>query len=288
MATIETTSKKIEQLILSVREATNRTRTVFLFVNLSALVILIALFNTTWSWQRHINFKERPYTSYVKQVGLDSGKNESDNELRKHYADIYFERQYFTIPLLGIRISESDLTIFSPTAFLIFTTWFFFALRRENHLVSNVKTDFDKLTKKIKGDMDGTTENKDDWKILIHNLYAGCVQNFVLTTPTNNDYKKAGDRFGKNMIARPILSFLNWLPVLILLLLLYDDISEYCNKNYMKIHGSELIILDSILFLMTLLIIYQISLITILNRNTRNILKQMADEMKTGEYNYEL
>ena len=96
----ENLQKKIGLSLDGLKEATNQYRTVFVLYNLASVMIFISLFNQEYSWQENINYKQRPYKTYVERVGIDTSEA-SYNELRKHYANMYFERQFFTVPLLG-------------------------------------------------------------------------------------------------------------------------------------------------------------------------------------------
>jgi len=294
MINIDFMQKRAENQILGIKEATSRSRNVLLFLNLATLIIFISLFNVTWSWQRHTNVTERPFKTYITTVGLDKDPA-SFQELRKHYADVYFEKQYFNIPLLGIRCTESDLSIFAPVALLIFTTWFFFSLRRENHIVKGILADFEKIKAKISVMAAASADDsvllggtQDEWKILLHNLYSGCVQNFVLSTPTLKDYNDKNNADKSNLVARPIMSFLNWTPLLILASILFADVHEYVIKDFLKNNGLELLILDSFLTLISLLIAYQINVNTKISKNTREILSRMSDDVGKDLYVYEI
>jgi hypothetical protein len=294
MINIDFMQKRTDTHLTGIKEATSRSRNVLLFLNLATLVIFISLFNETYSWQRHINVNERPLDSYINTVGLD--KNDvSFKELRKHYADIYFERQFFNVPLLGIRCTESDLTIFAPIALLIFTTWLFFSLRRENHIVKNISTDFEKIKKKILAlsaapidERDIVGGNQDEWKILLHTLYSGCKQNFVLSTPTVKDYNDKNNVERSNRVARPIMSILNWTPLLILACLLLDDVKEYFSKDFMRNEGLEILILDAFLTIISLLIAYQINVNRKISNNTKSVLLSMSNDLGKNLYMYEI
>ena len=288
MTTFKIFSKRVEQHIEGIREGSNRTRNIFLFINVTALVIFVALFNATLTWQRHVNHNERGYLYYESIVKLDSVR-ESNQELRKHYADIYFDRQFFTIPLLGMRISESDLNIFAPIAMLIFTTWYFYGLRRENHTIISVKNDFDKMVEKIRNNSFSQNESADDWKVLLHNLYSGCIQSFVLSVPTAKDYKrKQSEEFNKNNIARPIMNILNWVPVVILALIFIDDVCEFPFTEYLQAEWIELTLLNVFLLVLMGIVFYQTRIIFNIINDTRKTLNEMSDTVKQADMAYTL
>jgi hypothetical protein len=241
MISFDKIQKKIDLSLDGLKEATARYRTVFVFYNLATVMIFVTLFNQEYSWQENINSIDRPYNKYVKVVGIDSDEKSFDL-MRKHYAEMYFERQFFTVPLLGIKCSGSDLAIYAPLAMIIFSTWFFFTTRSENRIVISLEGDFNKI--KNKSD-ELPIDEKDEWLLLLNYIYTGSIQRFVLNTISIKDYIKNNDPILSNEIARPILSILIWTPLLILLFVLGTDINDMIFKwETMKIHLLEFIATD--------------------------------------------
>jgi hypothetical protein len=91
--------------------AIQRSRYVFLLINVSAIIIFAAEFNAMLPWIRH--FK--------------------DNN-----ADLLRELGVIAIPFIGVKTSVFDLQINAALAMLILAIWFWFALRRENHAIGLV------------------------------------------------------------------------------------------------------------------------------------------------------
>ena len=279
---------RIDLNLSGIKDAVNRSRTVLIFFSLASLMIFVSLFNQEFTWQENVNYIHRPYNVYYKYVGIDSTA-QSFQEIRKHYADMYFDRQFFNIPILGIKCSGSDLTLLAPIALIIFITWLFFCTRRENHILIGLKSDFDKIIAKIESFGNNETYHDEitSWKILLYHLYSGCVQNFVLTTATNNDFQSTKNVFKHNMIARPVMWVLTWIPLVILLFILYTDVRDFIiKKEIMEQHHLQFLKLDTFLLVMTGLIFYQILITTKIEINSKKILVDMSKIIDSGKYDY--
>jgi hypothetical protein len=290
---LEEMKKKVEVDIDGIKEATNRSRTVFLLYSLACLVIFMGIWNAEWSWQRHMNISDpgHEYNKYWKTVGIDSSVL-TESTLRSQYAKLYYDRQYVSIPVLGISTTSSDFTISAPICMLIFITWFFFSTRRENHTVLEVRRDFDKITHAIQHANESTK-----WKILLHTLYAGTVQHFIWTTATRNDVrgvdpKNETNAFVTNWIGRGLSTFMHWLPLLILLFVSLEDLIEVRTQSSTKLYFNhlqgELLALNIFNLSCALIVATQLYYIGKNRRAIKHTLGAMAAIIDSRAYDYEI
>jgi hypothetical protein len=309
MDTIDFLQKKIETNLVGLRDATARSRTVFIFSNISIILMAFALFNAQYSWMTHYNLKERPLPVQATNMResfdkdaicqhintcdnpvckvnhlryFDAVQNDSlfidtgfYNNIRKMYVDMYYERQYIKVPLLNVNVSVSDLTILSPIVILIFITWYFYNLRRENHILIAIKYDFDKIIGKI------TDSDDTNWKILLHHLYSGTIQTFVFNTGSLVASKQ-------NVVSKPIVEILRWhFPWLVVAWACWSDIVTpigYKSFNPPR----DVIIEDSIVIMLFIVILYQIFSARKVVKKTEALLQQMRSVIYEDKYSYKL
>lgn len=111
-----------EDRIKYVRDVIERARAVFVVSNLATLLCLAALFNTYFSWIRHL--PSRPGLSEAKMNAL----------LRAQYSDL----MVVSAPVLGIKVFGADLAPVSAGAMFVLSIWLFYAFRREQHSVGKL------------------------------------------------------------------------------------------------------------------------------------------------------
>lgn len=296
MSQFENLQKKISLNIDGLKDATSRARTVFIIINIACAIIFMALFNQQFSWLQHLNVNERPYDTCIKDAGVDM-VDPSRAEMRKHYVDIYFSNEFFVVPILGIKVAVSDLTVYTALAMVIFITWTFFTSRRENHILTEIKHDFDLIANKIAtpggvvasgGGSPPDDVTIEDWKILLSNIYSGCFQNFVFITATFNDYyTKTGH--GKNHIARSVKDVMMLLPVFLMLFILGTDINDYVTRPVMKQYLWSFARLDGFMLLSIIYVVIQIRIVLDTERDTKQKLSEMyaiVEGNSSGLYKY--
>jgi hypothetical protein len=113
------------------RDAQTRSRLAFLACIVISVAIIIAVFNFELSWLR--NF-----------TGADpSGITAVQQELRAEARKTWLNSGRVNISLLGVNIAESDLSLIGSISLYVLTMWFFYCMRRENHLIANLLVDAD-------------------------------------------------------------------------------------------------------------------------------------------------
>ena len=78
------------------------------------------------------------------------------------------------MPLLGVSIAGSELPILGPAAILVICLWFYFCLRRENHLIGDLLTD-------------AHANKSADAQTIRAFVFQGIVLNSVFITMTQDD-----------------------------------------------------------------------------------------------------
>src|SRR4051794_21201019 len=95
--------EKLSILIDAAVHAINRARYVFIVSNITGILILVGLFNSTFAWLRN---------------AIERAKGRSD--LVSHLQKTLYEDLWtINIPLLGSKISVFDLSIVASTALLV-------------------------------------------------------------------------------------------------------------------------------------------------------------------------
>jgi hypothetical protein len=115
--------------IEATREAQARSRFALLASTLVSVAILIAVFNAEFSWIRNIAIHEM-----IGPPGMQS-------ELTKEVVDEWIRSQRISISTLGVNVAASDVSIFGSSALFVLSIWYFFCIRRENHLIGNLLID---------------------------------------------------------------------------------------------------------------------------------------------------
>ncbi len=236
----------LRNLISSSNNASSRSRTTYFILSLTCFFILIGVFNMELSWERHINFKEREQLGFNKNLyPTDSGaikilsnnlSYEDASEKSKKIFDAYlqnisnnytyefFKRYEVTIPILGIRVFSSDLSVISSTSILILITWLFYSIRREYHIVDKIKQEF---------------SSSDSFLEIRKMIYYGSVFENVFVTATKNSilnqYQSHNSRFRKfikwTISPLPIMFILRIFPALTIFITMSSDIIPLLKHN---------------------------------------------------------
>jgi hypothetical protein len=114
--------------IESIRDASARSRWVFAVATVASLAQIGATWNGSASWLRHFAlgaFADDPVVV----------------ELQKNLLRGWVESLFISVPLLGIRFTNSDASIIGSVALTIISIWLFYAMRRENHLIGQAIRD---------------------------------------------------------------------------------------------------------------------------------------------------
>jgi hypothetical protein len=94
-----------------------------------SVALIIAIFNSEFSWLHNFALKtDFPGTKIQEEIQKDLLKN-------------WIESGRMKISVLGVDLGGSDATILGSLGLFILTTWFFYCIRRENHLIGNLLID---------------------------------------------------------------------------------------------------------------------------------------------------
>jgi hypothetical protein len=170
------------------RESVTRARLAFLVTTLLSMTVLVSLYNAYVSWYR----------------GFASQESFSTNEVTKQAQLVLLEEwvknQTVEIQLLGLRVGVSDLAFLASMSLFISTLWFFFCVRRENHVVGLLLADTDKKSKEV-----------------MAFVYHGIASHMIFLDSTGSDYpidslEPGGPRKGGLPFVRPSIKLLYFLP----------------------------------------------------------------------------
>lgn len=142
-------TKALELRLASVKEALQRTRSVFIVMTIASAAILFTLWNASFSRERTVAF-----------VGLDFASAQADLSTVPRYCDKlkaaalpitpqqtpetpqalgrrklvenWYDSRSIHVGLLGIHVSISDLPVIGSFSLVVVTIWFFYAQRRAN------------------------------------------------------------------------------------------------------------------------------------------------------------
>lgn len=115
----------------AVRDASKRCRWLLAAITFAAMIQIAAIWNMYFSWTR--NFALEP------KLIAKSGTIE--RVLQERLLQSWVESTYLSVPILGIRISVSDASVVGSTAMIILAVWFYYAIRRENHVIGDILAD---------------------------------------------------------------------------------------------------------------------------------------------------
>ena len=180
--------KKLEVLLEAASIAIKRARYVFILINMAAVIIFTAQFNSLSPWLE--NVKTRLEHSKIEE-SIKEKKIEVINEILRK------ELEIMSVPLLGIKVSVFDLAIIGSLATLLLAVWFYYCVRRENIVVEEVV----RLARKK-----GESRHKRAY------LYHGIAHYFVYTTAVK---KESPAGITPQATARIAIQFLFFVPVLI-------------------------------------------------------------------------
>jgi len=100
--------------------------------------MLISIFNYEFSWMRNVAVNDDP--------NILSGSIQA--ELRREARKEWVDSGRMKISLLGVDLAESDASLLGSFGLYVLTIWFFYCMRRENHLIAHLIIDADHHEKK--------------------------------------------------------------------------------------------------------------------------------------------
>jgi hypothetical protein len=118
---------RLAELLAAGRGAVERARYVLVAITVAGGLILSAQFNLYYPWLRN-------------KIALDpKGLNSEEQATQRSIRDfIYKDLQNVSVPIIGVKFSAYDLSVIGSLAMLILAIWFYYSLRRENHVVNRI------------------------------------------------------------------------------------------------------------------------------------------------------
>ncbi len=115
--------KMIEKDVLSLRleaitSSQDRSRTAFFSATVAAMVVLVVFFNITFS-----------QGSGTPTMPDNAPHDLMSEALRKEQARHFFDRFYYSLPLVGVQVSTDDLSFLAPLALLVFSMYYVSCMR---------------------------------------------------------------------------------------------------------------------------------------------------------------
>jgi hypothetical protein len=197
--------KKIDVLISAHKDACARTRSVFLTTNVAITICAVVILNSvSFLFERDFNEKSE----------ITKGLICSDD----FKAVLAKETAFIQIPIIGIKVCITDLGMITCFTMAILSTWFYFSVRRERLIVTEVYSDLMEFKSKSDGE-----KNEPH---LIDYVHQGLVNQSIFSTSTNNDYLNKKDNLHKkNSLGRFFVNaFLMYSPLIIIITVMVRDL----------------------------------------------------------------
>lgn len=122
-----------------VHESQRRSRLAFFTSIVISLGIMFSCFNAYFSWYRNFAFKS----------GFDE-QNAITKYLQEQVLSEWVSSRMFVLPFLGIKAGPSDASIIGGVTLFVTATWFFYAIRRENHTIGTLLIDAKDAPKSVR------------------------------------------------------------------------------------------------------------------------------------------
>jgi hypothetical protein len=112
--------------------AQQRSRNAFLSATVASLVVLIVFFNLTFSQGSATpTMPDHPPTDVVFEA------------LKKEQVKHFFDRFYYSLPLVGVQVSTDDLVLFAPLGMLIFSLYYVSCVRNSYKQIDDLRGSLD-------------------------------------------------------------------------------------------------------------------------------------------------
>ncbi|NNN06369.1 MAG: hypothetical protein HKL90_10755 [Elusimicrobia bacterium] len=222
--------KKMAALLDAGVDAIQRSRYVFIAITIAGILMLSAQFNAYLPWIRepvHMTSAEILKAATEKNPpvegcgqGLSSGLNASQ-DCQKNLAateaefkdtqdhlrrELWEDLHIVDVPVLGLKFDVWDLQTIGSVAMAVLALWYFFAQRRENHVIGSI---VDEAIKAL--------DHKDAKKELPAYLYYGIAHHQVFSTATTKNLLNESKFMLKPLSAIRALTFMPfWVPLVVL------------------------------------------------------------------------
>jgi hypothetical protein len=244
--------KKIDTLHKASEKAADRNR-YYLFATIFACIIIcVGIYINLFSWDNHLNELERnDFALNNLHIKPNATINDSiaaqlnvDRKVKDIFTELWIGRHYINVPIFGFKFSVDDVNIIGSVALCTLITMFFFSNRREFWITHEIFETFLYVEKSFwKDESEETDAAKSetsnrakfhDKLFVLEYIYHGCIQNYIFTTPTKDDFLPKSDkiniddykiaRYETNLIGRGFMQVLYLLPVITLLIIFGTDI----------------------------------------------------------------
>jgi hypothetical protein len=238
--------KTIELRLNAVRDATQRSRFVFIVMTIMTATILISLWNAMLSWDGDMALELRPQLSPIASPAPSPAASPTPMTDQDRRASLvkanqdtvtseWLKNLVVSVGLLGIRISTNDLAVVGSASSIVIMVWFFFSQRRENRAIVGLLRDCSKRV--MRGQL-----SKDVGEM----VYEGVVQNIVFIDMGGGDAPLRGlsadtTQSERNRFVRTILTGLVFLPPITIILIVVSDLSSvFLTRSYLRISMEHL------------------------------------------------
>jgi hypothetical protein len=237
--------KTIEVRLSAIREATQRSRFIFIIMTIMCSTIIAGVWNTMLSWERGSAFdfpnnapSQARSSSDSAAVNQFSPEPKSSDDSAKIVKSEWLKNLYVSAGILGIRVSTNDLAVVGSASLIVVMVWYFFSQRRENRAIVGLLRD---CTAKL----DAGAVNRDVGKL----VYEGIVQNVVFINigggdrPIKGIYKNEDDSKPENEFVRYVLIALTFLPSITIAGVILADLVSLANESYVEGRGKGPVLL---------------------------------------------
>jgi hypothetical protein len=244
--------KKIDTLHKASEKAADRNR-YYLFATIFACIIIcVGIYINLFSWDNHLNEIERRNFGY-KNLHITPNASISDSiaaqlnvdrKVKDITTQLWIDRHYINVPIFGFKFSVNDVNVIGSLALCTLITMFFFSNRREFWITHEIFDTFlyvEKIFWKDEPedadatkDDSGHTKKFHDKLFVLEYIYHGCIQNYIFTTPTKDDYLPDSDKididayktapYKTNLVGRGFMEVLYLLPIITLLIIFATDV----------------------------------------------------------------
>jgi hypothetical protein len=189
--------KTYEGLIKASNEASSRSRLIFMTLNFAGLILIIVQATSIFSWignKQTINERfDHSYQDSLKSLATKLSHEDSIaylsklvnfREEAKALSEVLDkELGIVTMPIVGLKFSVYDIGIVSVLTMFILVFWYFYCVRRENHILQQIIKECEYLVK-------SKLQNTFVFKYLYHSI----VHHYVFLTVTPHDTATGKER----------------------------------------------------------------------------------------------
>lgn len=235
----------LDQIINKHRVSAVRVREVYILLNLSTLILFVAIFNLYGSilhTQKNVIESSGATTANFAPNAPKYDKISNDSiSINQIDAEATGRRfSFLNIPIIGVSIYAFDIPVWGAICMSILMTWFFFTVRSENQILQ----EFHRLVKKyydeVKNNLNVKFKQRSSRKLKY--LFQGIKYNMVFATDTEDDTPYLDDKDKKAYFLRLGHSLLLLFPIIVLTavgLHIYLGALLYANESIVSVRIQE-------------------------------------------------